>query len=390
MLLETTLFLLLPVAAISGWQIGRRNKPVSQDRQQNAISPIYLEGLNYLLNEQPDKAIDVFIKLLEVDSETIETHLALGSLFRRRGEVDRAIRIHQNLIARPSLTKEHRSQALFELGQDYLRAGLLDRAEALFSDLIASAPHTEVALNYLIDIYQQEKDWEKAIETARRIEVKTGNSQYTRVAHYYCELAEHAIRKGDKNRAHKLVKKALSTNKNSVRASLLEAKLEIQNGNDKAAIKALRRIEQQDIIRLGEAIPLLVECYQRLGRMDELTSYLELLMSQQQTASAVLVLSEQIHKQQGETEAIRFISESARKHPSIKLLDKLIELDINQTAEPLRDKLAILKEVTGKLLANKPTYQCHLCGFSSKQLYWQCPGCRTWDSLKPIQGIEGE
>ena len=258
MLLET-LFLLLPVAAISGWVAGRRSKPDVQDARQNTISPIYLKGLNYLLNEQPDKAIDVFIKLLEVDSDTIETHLALGSLFRRRGEVDRAIRIHQNLIARPSLTKEQRSQSLFELGQDYLRAGLLDRAEALFSDLIVSAPHTEVALNYLIDIYQQEKDWEKAIETARRIEVKTGNKQYMRVAHYYCELAEQAIQKGDKIRAHKLVKKALNTNKNSVRASLLDGKLEIQNGNDKTAIKSLRRVEQQDISYLGEAIPLLVE-----------------------------------------------------------------------------------------------------------------------------------
>ncbi len=388
MLLET-LFLLLPVAVVSGWVAGRRSQSESQDKPQNAISPIYLKGLNYLLNEQPDKAIDVFIQLLEVDSDTIETHLALGSLFRRRGEVDRAIRVHQNLIARPSLTKEQRSQSLFELGQDYLRAGLLDRAEALFSDLVASAPHTEVALNYLIDIYQQEKDWEKAIETARRIEVKTGNKQGTRVAHYYCELAEQAIQKGDKNRAHKLVKKALNTNKNSVRASLLDGKLEIQNGNDKTAIKSLRRVEQQDSTYLGEAIPLLVECYQRQGRMDELVSYLEQLMSQQQAGSAVLVLSEQIQKQKGETEAIHFVTESLKKHPSIKLLDKLIELNIKQTIEPVRDKLEVLKTVTSKLLANKAIYQCHLCGFSSKQLYWQCPGCRTWDSLKPIQGTEG-
>lgn len=389
MLLET-LFLLLPVAAVSGWVAGRRSKPVVQDRPHNTISPIYLKGLNYLLNEQPDKAIDVFIKLLEVDSNTIETHLALGSLFRRRGEVDRAIRIHQNLIARPSLTKDNRSQALFELGQDYLRAGLLDRAEALFSDLIASAPHTEVALNYLIDIYQQERDWEKAIETARRIEVKTGSSQYSRVSHYYCELAEQALQNGDKSRAHKLVRKALSTNKNSVRASLLEGRLEIQGGNDKSAIRALRRVEQQDIAYLGEAIPLLVECYQRQDRMDELMDYLQQLMSQQQAISAVLMLSEQIQKQQGESEAIYFITESIKEHPSIKLMDKFIALNIKQSTEPMRDKLQILKDVTAKLLANKPVYQCHLCGFSSKQLYWQCPGCRTWESLKPIQGVEGD
>jgi len=389
MLLES-LFLLLPVAAVSGWVAGRRNQLTQQENPANTISPIYLKGLNFLLNEQPDKAIDVFIQLLEVDSDTIETHLALGSLFRRRGEVDRAIRIHQNLIARPSLSKEQRSQALFELGQDYLRAGLLDRAEALFSELIASAPHTEVALNYLIDIYQQERDWEKAIETARRIEVKTGNKQHTRVAHYYCELAEQAMHNGDKSRAHKLARKALGTNKNSVRGSLLEAKLEIQNGNDKAAIKALRRVEQQDSSYFGEAVPLLVECYQRQSKMAELVDYLEQIMSQQQTVSAVLVLSEQIQKQQGENEAVHFITEALKTHPSIKLLDKLIDLNITQTTETARDKLQVLKDVTSKLLANKPVYQCHLCGFSSKQLYWQCPGCRTWESLKPIQGTEGE
>lgn len=389
MLLET-LFLLLPVAAVSGWVAGRRGRPETQEQTASPISPVYLKGLNYLLNEQPDKAIDVFIQLLEVDSETIETHLALGSLFRRRGEVDRAIRIHQNLIARPSLNKEQRSQALFELGQDYLRAGLLDRAESLFSDLITSSPHTEVALNYLIDIYQQERDWDKAIETARRIEVKTGNSQAARVAHYYCELAEQAIQSGDKAQAHKLTKRALATNKNSVRASLLEGRLEIMAGNDKAAIKALRRVEHQDMTYLGEAIPLLVECYQRQDRMDELMEYLEQLMSQQQTMSAALVLSEQIQRQYGETEAINFVTDSLQKYPSVKLLDRLLELNIKQTTEPLRDKLQILKAATAKLLSHKAVYQCNLCGFSSRQLYWQCPGCRTWESLKPIHGIEGE
>ena len=166
--------------------------------------------------------------------------------------------------------------------------------------------------------------------------------------------------------------------------------MEIQAGNDKAAIKSLRRIEQQDISYLGEAIPLLVECYQRQGRLDELMEYLEQLMTQQQGVSAVLVLSEQIQKQQGETAAIHFITESLKKRPSIRLLDKLIDLNIRQSVEAGRDKLQILKDVTTKLLSNMPIYQCHLCGFSSKQLYWQCPGCRAWESLKTIQGVEGD
>ena len=149
----TYLFLLLPIAAISGWLIGRQNKPSIQLGSTSEIPIDYIKGLNYLLNEQPDKAIDVFIQMLDVNSETVETHLALGSLFRRRGEVDRAIRIHQNLIARPTLTAEQRMQALNELGQDYMRAGLLDRAEALFNELIESGPHTINALHQLMDIY---------------------------------------------------------------------------------------------------------------------------------------------------------------------------------------------------------------------------------------------
>ncbi|MDH5444531.1 MAG: lipopolysaccharide assembly protein LapB [Gammaproteobacteria bacterium] len=389
MLLES-LFLLLPVAAVSGWVAGRRGKQEIELAPKTTISPIYLKGLNYLLNEQPDKAIDVFIQLLEVDTETIETHLALGSLFRRRGEVDRAIRIHQNLIARPNLTKEQRSDALFELGQDYLRAGLLDRAESLFSDLISHNPHTEIALNHLIDIYQQERDWEKAIETARRLEVKTGNKQFARIAHYYCELAEQAERSGDKVRAQKLIKKALTTNRASVRASLLEGKLAMQSGNDKAAIKAWLRIEQQDKAYLAEAIPLLVECYQRLGRNEELSEYLEQLMSDKQADSTIVILSKQIQKENGENAAATYLTETLKAKPSVQLLDRLVELNIKQVSDTESDKLQVIKDVTWKLLSNSHIYQCNICGFSSRQLYWQCPGCRSWESLKPIHGLEGE
>ena len=392
MLFESLFFLLLPVAALSGWVVGRRGSHGEErDKPQKIdISPVYLKGLNFLLNEQPDKAIDVFIQLLEVDSDTIETHLALGSLFRRRGEVDRAIRIHQNLIARPTLTKEQRAQSLFELGQDYLRAGLLDRAEALFSELLTSIPHTETALNYLIDIYQQEKDWDKAIETARRLEVKTGKGQYARIAHYYCEQAEQAQLNGDKTRAVKLVKRALNANRGSVRASLIEGKLAMQDGNDKAAIKAFRRIEQQDISYLGEAVRPLKECYRRLNRLDEMTVYLKQLLTQQHGVAVALVLSELIQEQQGDMDAVDFITQCLKHRPSVRAMNRLIELNLRQSSETVQEKLQILKDVTQQLLEIRPSYQCHVCGFSSKQLYWQCPSCRNWDSVKHIQGVEGE
>ena len=240
------LFLLLPVAALSGWLIGRRDKPQIARRHGHELPLGYIKGLNYLLDEQPDKAIDVFIQMLDVNSETVETHLALGSLFRRRGEVDRAIRIHQNLIARPTLNAEQRMHALNELGQDYMRAGLLDRAEALYAELVESGPHTINALQQLIDIYQQEKDWEKAIESARKLAFKTRKSQDTVIAHYYCELAEQELRANETHKALKLIKKALATDSRCARASILEGDIEYRLGDVKSAIRAYRRVEDQD------------------------------------------------------------------------------------------------------------------------------------------------
>ena len=168
------LWLLLPVAALSGWWIGRRRGNSNKNQSSSSIYPEYFKGLNFVLNEQPDKAIEVFIRMLEVDSETVETHLALGNLFRRRGEVDRAIRIHQNLIARPTLDREQRAHALLELGMDYMRLGLLDRAEGLFLELVESDLHLNQAYTELLEIYQQEKDWENAINIARKLELISG------------------------------------------------------------------------------------------------------------------------------------------------------------------------------------------------------------------------
>jgi len=162
------LFFLLPIAAFSGWVLGRRRSERKSGARVSELSTSYFRGLNYLLNEQQDKAIEVFLKLADINRDTVETHLALGNLFRRRGEVDRAIRVHQNLIARPSLSQDEKTVALLELGEDYMRAGLLDRAETLFADLVAMDALAPSALKHLIAIYQHERDWDKAIDHARR------------------------------------------------------------------------------------------------------------------------------------------------------------------------------------------------------------------------------
>jgi len=389
MLLES-LFLLLPLAAVSGWLIGRRKSSQKQDEVLFELPSSYLKGLNYLLNEQQDKAIDLFIQMLDVDNDTVETHLALGSLFRRRGEVDRAIRIHQNLIARPTLSKEQRAQALYELGQDYMRAGLLDRAETLFNELIEFEPHTESALQQLLDIYQQEKDWDKAIQAAHRLEGRTGQNRHPDVAHYYCEISQRAEQQGETAKALKYIKRALAEDRSCARASIMEGDLERNSGNIKSAIKAYHRVEEQDPDYLPEVVQPLIECYRRVGRISEMVAFLRQNLAKHGGMSLMLALAELIRQENGDEQAAEFISDYLRLRPSVRGMDRLIELNLYTVRDPIRGKLQILKEVTNQLIANNPVYECHHCGFHGKQLYWQCPSCKHWNTVKPIQGVEGE
>ena len=388
-MISESLFLLLPVAALSGWIIGNRTSP-KKSTARSEIPLDYLKGLNFLLDEQPDKAIDLFIQMLEVNNDTVETHLALGSLFRRRGEVDRAIRIHQNLIARPTLLPAQRAHALFELGQDYMKAGLFDRAETLFGELVDSNPHSEQALHYLLDIYQQEKDWNNAIKVAQRISLKTGQSHNDLISHFYCEQAETAYKQGEPARASKLYKKALSVNKNCVRASLLEGKIEHEAGNENSAIRALKRIEQQDADYLPEILGPLLHCYQNLGKPEEMVIYLREILSRHDAISIMLNLSDLLQHYKNDETAEAFIEEFLHHRPSLRGMDRLIEINIKHAKKPVQEKLRILKSVTSQLLEDKPVYNCHVCGFNGKTLHWHCPGCKHWDTVKPIQGVEGE
>jgi lipopolysaccharide biosynthesis regulator YciM len=384
------LFLLLPVAALSGWWLGRRNRQVRYDDSGREIPSEYIKGLNYILNEQQDKAIDLFIQMLDVNSETVETHLALGSLFRRRGEVDRAIRIHQNLIARPTLNKSQRALALFELGQDYMRAGLLDRAESLFEELVDSAPHSEAALQHLMDIYQQEKDWGDAINAAHRLEQISGQRLDFIIAQFYCEQADQALRQGEPSRALKLLRRALSEDRNCVRASMMEGDIERSAGNYKAALKAYHRIEHQDPEYLSEVIQPILECYKAMQRRDEAISYFQGLLDKYSGISTMLVLADLIEERDGEEAATDFITHFLTRRPSVRGMDRLIELNMGQANEPVRDKLQILKDVTDQILTNKSVYNCIHCGFSGKAMHWQCPSCKHWNTIKPIHGVEGE
>jgi lipopolysaccharide biosynthesis regulator YciM len=384
------LWLLLPVAAASGWIMARRTQPQRQRPRGHDFSSEYFQGLNYLLNEQPDKAIDVFIRMLEVDSDTVETHLALGNLFRRRGEVDRAIRVHQNLIARPTLNKLQRSTALLELGQDYMRAGWLDRAESLFEELVENNLHTVPALRHLLDIYQQEKEWDKAIAVARRLEGQGRQSYRAVIAQFHCEEAELALKKGDEQAAAHALKRALTQDRQCVRASILQGRMAAAAGNCKAALKAFHQVEEQDIEFLPEVLEPLRQCYEQAGAVEELKRYLAAIIDRYNGISPVLMLTDLLFRAEGEAAAVEFLAAQVRKRPSVRGLGRLIDLNLAGASGKGKEDLLTLRDLVGQLLTNKPKYKCSHCGFAGKSLHWQCPTCKEWNAVKPIHGVEGE
>ncbi len=383
--------LLLPTAAWSGWWIAKRNVDGKPKKSKNHLSHEYVVGLNYLLNEQPDKAVDVFIKLLEVDSETVETHLALGSLFRRRGEVDRAIRIHQNLIARPQLSDFERKEALMALGQDYMSAGLFDRAERIFLEVVDMAGDREISsLRGLLAIYQQEKAWEKALDVIQKIELCTGVSMHCEAGHYYCEIAAQDLKQNMPEKAFQAIQQALKVDNNSARASLMLAKMEMHSRRYTQAIQVLKRVAQQDSEFLNETLEPLVLCHRELDTMDECMEYLEQTIAAYPRASVIFVIGDYLCREKSIDYAIDFVASHLGRHPSIRGLNQLIQWHLESATGKVRDKLQMLYDITSKFLENKPIYRCGHCGFSGRLLHWQCPGCKLWGKTKPIHGLEGD
>jgi lipopolysaccharide assembly protein B len=385
-----TLIWLLPVCAIISWWLGRLSVKQDNAGELRRLHPEYFKGLNFVLNEQPDKAIEVFIKMLEVDSETVETHLALGNLFRRRGEVDRAIRIHQNLIARPTLSRDERAIALLELGMDYMRSGLFDRAESLFKELVESGMHSIQPYSELLDIYQQEKDWDNAIITARRLEYNSGEKMNSVIAQFYCEKAEEMNIAGEETNALDNLHKAISIDPGCARASLLEASILQQKEKFKQAIKIYKRVEKQDPDYLPEVINPLHICYRNLNKLDEFIKYLHGLVEKYGGITSMMVLAELITEKQGKEEAINFMTTELKKRPTVRGVDHLIQYVLTQTEGSSRESLISIKELTAKLLRKSSVYKCFQCGFDAKTLHWQCPSCKNWNTTKPVHGLEGE
>ncbi len=384
------ILLLLPIAALSGWLAGRNWSANKGDKSQRNLSRKYIVGLNYLLNEQPDKAIDTFIQLLEVDSETVETHLALGSLFRRRGEVDRALRLHQNIIARPVLAGELRQLAMFELGLDYLSAGVLDRAEHIFDDLKAEPQHNISSLRQLLSIYQAIKDWQRAINTAQQLYRLSGDNLTVECGHFYCELAEAALLEGKTSKALASLKNAQRIDNTSVRASLMQASIALNDQRWKDAVKYYKKLLKQDNHFFSEALAGLEQAFEALNDQKGLKKLLIEATNNGSGTKVMLAAANKVRLVEGDRAAAEYISLHLRESPSMRGLQTLIELHLVHSNETARESLQLLQEVVDSLLESKPSHRCESCGFECKQLYWNCPGCKSWGLVKPILGIEGD
>ena len=386
------LWLLLPVAAASGWYAARRAEASGGRR----LTPDYFRGLHYLLNDQPDRAIEVFIKVLEIDEETAETQLALGNLYRRRGEVDRAIRLHQNLVARPALTDDLRMEAHLELAQDYLSAGVLDRAEDIYRDLVGAEAHRVQALRNLLEIYEQERDWEQARKTAMELAEATGTEQGAVISQYLCERALQSLATGKADGALELLRAAREAHPACARASLHEGDIQSSQGELESALQAYRRIEKQDADYLPEAIGRIRKCYEGLDRRDDAHGYLAGVLERYGGMTVMLALAEMIREERGNSAAIHFMLDALAKRPTVRGFDRLLEFATDTAAVgtpdglEVPDHLEVMKGLLAQLMNDRPVYQCRHCGFAARSLHWQCPGCKHWNTVRPVRGVAGE
>jgi lipopolysaccharide assembly protein B len=382
--MDFELWWILPIVAVFfalGW-IAARIDIKHLLRESRALPMSYFRGLNFLLNEQPDKAIESFIEVVKVDPQTIDLHFALGSLFRRQGEIDRAIRMHQNLLDRIDLPSERRTTATYELAQDFHRAGLLDRAEDLFTKLDGTS-YEHPSLSHLISIYETEKDWAKAIEATRRMEALSKQPYFKEVAQYHCELSQAALLRADAATVQRELETALSLHRACARANLLAGDMAAQQGNFQSAVEAWQRIESQNPAFLALAAERFADAYRKL---DDVSTGIRLLRNYQAQYPSLDILNALFSltlEHEGPTAAAALIKDELARNPTLIGLDRLLEAQLLAAPADRRHDLELVKGLVGQHIKRLGMYRCEQCGFRAKQYYWRCPGCQKWETYSP-------
>lgn len=389
---ESTLLLalLFILAAAGGWFFARMTDGSKRpDKRGEDFSADYFAGLNFLLNEEPDKALEVFVRMVDVDSETIETHFALGNLFRRRGEVDRAIRIHQNIFERPDLPRQHRDQALRALADDYLKAGLLDRAEELLLRLSERPAHRQQALRRLVDIYEQERDWAKAISARNRMASLSESGRSPVVAHYYCELFEEAVVAGDRDTSRQHLRHARSADRDNIRAPILRAQLAAEDRDYRLATRLYRSVLERDAGFAPLVLPPLRRCYQETDDAAGFSRLLATLVAEHPAVKAGIAYAAIVDGGFDDPVTGDCVREFIAGNP---ILTDLLEILRPPHSDPGTDadSMRRITRALRKLAERNPSYRCENCGFSSGLLFWQCPTCKHWDTTRPVAGFHFE
>jgi lipopolysaccharide biosynthesis regulator YciM len=349
------------------------------------ISADYIRGLNLVLNRRTDEALELFVQMAKVDDDTLETHFALGHLFRRRGEMERAIRVHENLLARPNLNEAQKHQALLSLAEDYLGAGLFDRAEQLFNQLRDSTTLAEPALEKLVGIYEREQEWQKAIDALRQLEMLRG-SKSSQVAHYYCELAELARAAGDRALARDYLRNTMRSETGALRGTLIRATLAREEQNYGEAIPLYEQVIASDRHFISEVLPPLLDCYRAAGQLPEFDAYVEGLIASDASLHRDLAYAAIIGDLRGSKALAGAVERFVLEHPVLANLVNAAELRTLPTAP----RAAAIERIAGGLrtiaLANA-RYRCSNCGYSTQRFIWHCPSCKQWEAVRPIQSV---
>ena len=380
--------LALPVFFGMGW-VAARVDIKSLLSESRALPSSYFRGLNFLLNEQPDKAIESFLQVAKENPQTVELQFALGNLFRRRGEVDRAIRMHQDLVNRDDLPQDERRQASFELAQDFFKAGLLDHAEQVLAKMAQVDSSPEVH-RHLLDIYIQEKDWEKAVGAAKKLEVSAKRNYQKEIANYYCELAitDHVHGRGAEAEHH--LQEALEANRKCVRANLLRGEWLANGGRHGEAIDAWKAIEQQDPAYFGLAAEGMVESYKALGKPGEGLQLLRGLQYRYPALDFLNVVYQATAEQEGDDAAWRLVRDEVRRNPTLVGLDRLIDAELVRAPPERRQDLQLMKNLVHTHAQALAVYLCANCGLKARQFFWQCPACGGWETFPPRRTAELE
>lgn len=383
---ELWMLLVFPLFFGMGWLAARID--IKQMLfESSALPRSYFQGLNFLLNEQQDKAIEAFIEVVKVDPQTIELHFALGSLFRRRGEVDRAIRMHLNLIERVDLDEDKKQQALFELAQDYLNAGILNRAEELFLKLQATS-YANAALKFLLELYQKEKDWFKAIDVTHRLTVLSGQPHGKEAAFFYCELAAAELIQQRIDAARIYLDQALEANPQSVRATMMLGDIENLAQHFVNAIEIWQRIEKQNQQYLPLVAERLLQAYRQAGHVDAGIDVLQGYLIKYPSLDLMNVLFDAILQRDGAEAAYRLVRDELQRNPTLLGLDKLLEARLLEVSIEHRADVAMVKNLVHQRTRTLAMYRCANCGFKARQFYWHCPACHGWETYSPRRSEE--